>query len=69
MLIHVSIVCAAFTARMKRFNRDHMAQNAENIYYLAFRKSVPTSVLDSPFRTKLTEMIMLETFSGCPQVL
>lgn len=42
---------AAFMAQLNRFHKDHMAQEAENIYYLAFRKfAMPCTRLN--FRDK-----------------
>lgn len=38
---------AAIIAELNRSDTDHMAQKAENIYYLAFSKSLPIPTLDS----------------------
>lgn len=58
---------AAFTAELNSFNKGHTTQAGENNYYLAFRKSLPTPVLDSISSTKFTVFTMLEIFQGCPQ--
>lgn len=61
----LALSMAAFIAQLNKFDRDHTAQKAENIYYLAFRKSLLTRAVDSIFKTKLIVIFLLETFQGC----
>lgn len=45
---------AVFIAELNSFNKGHTTWAGENNYYLAFRKSLPTPVLDSTSSTKFS---------------